>query len=244
MRHPDPVDRNNLAASVSRQKSEGRRQRARYRSSLVLLLLLLPALAQAVSTSCLVCGKDPAPGHAHVTYRGTDYPACDGGCDIAFAAADRAGTLDQIVRKLEPRSALFQGDSKFLNPVYQQANPMSEHWMHAGLWVLLAIVSAGVSGFIALTTHRPVICAFVVGFVLPLLGPLITLALPKRPEGFALRGNKIPTTYDVVSCPACGRSLHPSASTCPACAAAQSPKIQSDVQRIQHQENHRDVQTN
>lgn len=167
-----------------------------------------------------------------MTYRGTDYAACAGTCDEAFARAESSGTLDAVVQKIEPRGALFQGDSKFLNPIYQQANPMSERWMYAGLWILLAVVSAGLSGFIALTTRRNVAKAFVIGFVLPVIGPLLTLALPKGAGGFALRGTKIPTTHDEVTCPSCGHGLHPSAKTCSGCGATQSPTIEPEARRV------------
>ena len=195
----------------------------------VVLLSTVPS--HAGDQASIVCGKDPAIGHAHVEYRGVEYAACEGVCDLVWLQAEEDGKLDGIVEKIEPRGALFQGDSKFLNPVYQQANPMSRRWMVAGLWVLIAIVSAGLAGSLALTTRRSVPLAFGMGLVLPIVGLFLTLVLTKRVEGFDLRGTKVPNTHDEVACVTCGHALHPSAATCPGCGAIQSPTIESDVQR-------------
>ena len=198
------------------------------------VVLLSTAPSHAADQACILCGKDPALGHALVEYRGIGYAACEGLCDLVWLQAELDGHLDGIVEKMEPRSAWFQGDSKFLNPVYQQANPMSGRWLVAGLWVLIAMVSAGLAGSWALTTRRSVPLAFAMGLALPVVGLLLTLVLTKRAEGFDLRGTKIPSTHDEIACTTCGHALHPSAATCPGCGATQTPTLESEVHKTLH----------
>jgi hypothetical protein len=166
-----------------------------------------------------------------VVYRGATYGLCEPGCAEVWRKAEQARKLDPFVEAVEPRGALFQGDSNFLNPVYQQANPMSRAWMNAGLWITLAVVSAGLAAALAVGSGRPVALSFVLGLVLPGLGLALTPLLPKRRLAFALRGTKIPLTRDVSRCPSCGHTAHPAATRCPGCGSTLQPTEESEVAR-------------
>lgn len=180
---------------------------------------------------CLVCGAPDAKGSAEVQYRGGQYPVCAPDCAEAWLDADKGGSLDSFVAQTEPRGALFQGDSQFLNPTYQQANPMSRSWLFVGLLVMLAVVSAGLASSLALGSGRAAPVAFAMGFMLPGLGIGLSLMLPRRPGAFALRGVKIPSTREETCCPACGHPAHPSATRCPGCGEALTPTAESEVVR-------------
>ena len=182
--------------------------------------------------ACLVCGEKPAKGHAHIAYRGTFYRACENICEKAWYEAKEEGALDAIVAKIEPRAALFQGDSKFLNPAFQEQHPMGSRWMVAGVWILSAVVTAGVASAMAVGTHRSIPSAFVIGFLFPVIGLGLTCLLPKKKETFVVRGTKLPTTYAEIRCEACSHSLHPSARTCPGCGVALTPTVESEVMKV------------
>ena len=201
-----------------------------------LLILVFGSLythAQNEQRTCLVCGETPAKGDAHITYRGHDYDVCEPGCHAAWHHAASQGELDPIVQGVEPRAALFQGDSKYLNPTFQETHPIAPGVFSAGVLLLAAIVSAGLTGTLANRSHRHTPTAFLIGFVLPFVGiALVPILLKPRTGDFERMGSKIPRTRGELRCDTCGHALHPSASACPGCAGTQSPQIESEVLQV------------
>ncbi|MBT7066872.1 MAG: hypothetical protein HN919_11255, partial [Verrucomicrobia bacterium] len=194
-----------------------------------LLLVLSMALnvTAAEAADCFVCGGPAADSATRVTYRGVARPLCSPPCMAHWNAAEADGKLDALVQRHEPRAALFQGDSRFLNPEFQAAHPIQPVWLWAGVWILAAIVSGALSAALAVPAHRSGLGAFGLGFALPLLGIALTGLLPRRSGELPLRGSKIPQTHAEDRCRSCGRPLHPAALCCSGCGAAHTPAMES-----------------
>lgn len=198
---------------------------------IVLLTLSVCVYSYAAENVCIVCNEPVAGNETQVVYRGSSHPVCAGYCLKTWEHAVQEDKLDALVFKMEPRGALFQGDSKFLNPTFQKANPLSSLWLWVGIWLVVAIVSGGVAAAMAIASHRSGLFAFVLGVLLPGLGILIIKLLPGKSGKFELRGTKIPTTHDESYCPQCNHPSHPSAERCIGCGASLTPKSKSEVFR-------------
>lgn len=181
---------------------------------------------------CIVCDVPVTGTETQVIYRGVSHPMHMANCLNEWKLAIQEGRLDAIVFKVEPRGALFQGDSRFLNPTFQKAHPLSSQWMWLGIWLLVAIVSGGFSAALAIASHRSGIFAFILGFLLPGLGILIIISLPGKSGKFEMRGTKIATTYDESYCPQCNHTCHPSAEHCIGCGVSLTPKLKSEVSKV------------
>jgi hypothetical protein len=198
----------------------------------VLLILCATVYCADGGDACFVCNGPVDETCTHVIYRGLLYPTHTGNCISEWEQAVHEDQLDALVFKVEPRGALFQGDSKFLNPTFQKAHPISNQWMWFGLAILIATVSGGFSAALAVASHHSGLLAFVVGFFLPGIGILIFILLPKRSGKFDLRGTKIATTFDVVYCPKCNCPNHPTSEGCISCGASLTPMSESEVSKV------------
>jgi hypothetical protein len=121
--------------------------------------------------TCLLCGGNAAQSSLTVSYRGREYRVCRAAELARWEEAKAEGRLDALVQAVEPRSALFQADSRFLNPDYAAANPVGGGWLCAALLVLAALVSGSVGAAVAVSQHRPARAAFALCFLLPGGGP-------------------------------------------------------------------------
>ncbi|MCP5004514.1 MAG: hypothetical protein GY941_11345 [Planctomycetes bacterium] len=201
--------------------------------TLVLVLIFCSSACCAEGpNTCFVCDGPVDETRTHVIYRGLLYLTHTESCLREWEQAVRDDQLDAMVFKVEPRGALFQGDSKFLNPTFQKAHPISNKWMWLCIGILVAIVSGGFSAALAIASHYSGLLAFVVGFLLPGFGILIFVLLSGRRAGFKLRGTKIATTFDVVNCPECNYPGHPAAAGCISCGASLTPKVESEVLKM------------
>lgn len=198
---------------------------------IVLLSLSVCVYSYAAENVCIVCDEPVSGNETHVVYRGSSHPVCAGKCLKEWEHAVQEDKLDALVFKVEPRGALFQGDSKFLNPTFQKNHPLSNNWLWMGIWMVTAIVSGGFSAAMAIVSHRSGLFAFVLGFLLPGLGILIIKLLPGKSGKFELRGTKVPTTHNESYCPQCNHPSHPSAERCIGCGASLTPKFKSEVFR-------------
>ncbi len=181
---------------------------------------------------CIVCDAPVTGTETQVIYRGVSHPMHMENCLNEWERAIQEERLDAIVFKVEPRGALFQGDSKFLNPNFQKAHPISSQWLWFGIWLMVAIVSGGCSAALAIVSHRSGIFAFILGFLLPGLGILVIKILPKKLGKFELRGTKIAATHDESYCPQCNHPCHPSADSCIGCGALLTPNFGSEVSKV------------
>lgn len=199
---------------------------------IIVLVLSVSVYSDDAENACIVCDGSVAEGVTQVVYRGVSHPVCSGHCLKEWEHAVLEERLDPIVFKMEPRGALFQGDSKFLNPAFQKAHPLSNNWLWVGIWTVIAIASGGWAAALAITSHRSGLIAFIVGFLLPGLGIPVFKILPKKSDKFELRGTKIASTHNESYCNRCNHPCHPTAESCPECGASLTPKFESEVSKV------------
>jgi DNA-directed RNA polymerase subunit RPC12/RpoP len=201
----------------------------------VLLLILVLgawlALSPRRARYCLVCGGKVSGNELSVVYRGLPYPIHPHVCLKMWEEAEASGRLDALVGRTEPRGALFQADSKYLNPEFQRWKGLALGWLFAGVGIFLALVSGGLASAWAVQRHSPVLLAFFCGAVLPGLGILLVKLLPINAAESQVRGMRIPQTRSPVKCPHCGAVVHPAAQKCLKCGRTLAGRIESEVEK-------------
>lgn len=201
------------------------------RRTILLCLGALPLFGEA--GKCIVCGgpiREPPP--SPVMYRSRERALCSATCEDTWKGAAADNSLDALTRNLEPRAALFQGDSRFLNQAFQDRQPLSYFWLFVAAWVVLGTVSGGLAAALAVSRHRSRPAAFWLGFVLPGVGIAAALRLPACQDEFAVRGTKIPRTHDQVECPSCHAANHPAVNRCRSCGTSLTPIVASEVGKV------------
>ncbi|MBI3291465.1 MAG: hypothetical protein HYZ73_01455 [Elusimicrobia bacterium] len=179
-------------------------------------------------TECLDCGVWHTSADHVVQYKGGKIYLCSDDCITHFQALERAGKLDPITAKIEPRSALFQEDS---NP----KGALSNAYFIGGLYVLFGLLFGGLSSYTALQKGLGGWPAFALGMTLNVIGLAIVWMRPKREMLFASKGlTKIPSTRQELICLACGHANHPSAKRCHGCQATLTPLTPSEVERVKN----------
>ncbi len=126
---------------------------------IALLFMCICGYCYATGNVCIVCDNSVAEDGAQVGYRGVFHPVCAGICLKEWIQAVQEDRLDPIVFKEEPRGALFQGDSKFLNTTFQKNHPFSNGWLWLGISLVAAIVSGGWTAALAVGLHRSALFA-------------------------------------------------------------------------------------
>lgn len=186
----------------------------------------------ATGEECYVCGEELGEGApvATVEYRGRERRIHKAEL-AAWERAKAKGTLDALVQHHEPRAALFQGDSQFLNPSYRRERQAVWFWLIAGFVLSVAVGSGAAAAGLALVRRRAAGCAFVLGFALPLVGIPLSLCLPCREGQWDCRGTKVPHTRAPMDCPECGQGNHPAATRCSHCGATLNPTAESEVNK-------------
>jgi hypothetical protein len=139
---------------------------------------------------------------------------------------------ERYFARLQPRGALFQEDVDAQEGT--SLGGISRGWFLFGLYVLVALLFAGMSGYVAVAKGLKPIPHFFIGLFFSVFGFLYVLTRPRlAKEGEIPSGLvKVPLTSAPVPCPKCGYSNHPSASMCKKCGSALSPAVQSEVQRV------------
>lgn len=206
--------------------------RANLKTVVVLFILCGTVFCAEDGEICFICSESVDEAGTEVVYRGILHLTHTENCLRAWEQAVRDDQLDAFVFKIEPRGALFQGDSKFLNPTFQKAHPMSNRWMWIGVGLLVTIVSGGVSAALAIVSDRSTLLAFIIGFFMPGIGIPIIKLLPIKRGKFELRGTKIPTTFDAVNCPKCNYPIHPTAKGCMRCGTSLTPISESEISKV------------
>lgn len=178
--------------------------------------------------NCLVCGREMENNEAAIVeYRGQSHPVCPVRGEKAWAEALKTGTADRFTRTIEPRSALFQGDTKFLNRGFE-----SDFWLYTGCILTIAILSGGFAAALAQLTSRNSHLAFPLGFLLPFIGIFLVFLLNKSPANGHHKGRKVASTDEPLSCPECSAGNHPSASRCSRCGKELNPRIRSEASKV------------
>lgn len=141
-------------------------------------------------------------------------------------------TQEKYFSQQQPKSALFQ--EELSAPPGAALGGVTSGWFLFGLYVLVSLVFAGLSGYTAVSKGLPPIPNFFIGFFLSALGYLYVVTRPavakkgEIPEGLV----KVPLTHTPVPCAACGYQNHPSAKQCVGCGGKLQPTLQSEVARV------------
>ncbi|MFQ5709750.1 MAG: hypothetical protein ACE5HO_20030 [bacterium] len=174
---------------------------------------------------CIICGVPLTEKDVTLIVRGRRVP-------LKHAMLDSfLNNEEKYFATLQPKSALFQENLEAPAGVAQGGITLG--WFVFGLYVLGALVFAGMSGFTAVSKGLNPIPNFFIGLVFSVFGYLYVLTRPSLvnkgeiPAGLV----KVLTTHTPVPCPKCGHTNHPSAVQCPSCGAALDPSMQSEVDR-------------
>ncbi|MEE9169336.1 MAG: hypothetical protein V3U73_06190 [bacterium] len=169
---------------------------------------------------CIVCN---AP-HEHVSqvilYKGRRVPVC------AKHPQTFLNNPQPYFSQLQPRGALFQEEAVL-------EKTMKSGWFALGMWVFVALISAGLAANLALRKGLSSLRWFFVGLVTSVFGVAWLLFKPSTqrvdlPAHFA----KIPTTANPIYCPDCQAGNHPSAEKCGGCGRSLEPLSQSEVRKL------------
>lgn len=176
---------------------------------------------------CFICGVRLTSGDVVLIVRGRRVPLKKTMVDSFMH------NQGKYFARLQPRSALFQENQDVPQGVSQGG--ISPGWFLFGLYVLSALLFAGLSGFIAVNKCLNPISCFFVGLTFHLFGFLyvLTRLSPQEKAGVPPGLRKMPTTYAPVPCPKCGHLNHPSAKKCAVCGAELRPAVDSEVDRTQ-----------
>jgi len=209
-------------------------------ASIVFCLFAFPLVAQDTTQTagaydkvpynpgeiCLVSGKPLVEGDVALIVRGRRVPLCFSKVDTFLKYQDK------YFARMQPKGALFQ--EELSAPKGAALGGVTSGWFLFGLYVLVALVFAGLSGYSAVSKGLPPIPNFFIGFFLSAFGYLYVLTRPavakkgEIPAGFV----KVPTTHTPVPCAGCGYQNHPSAKQCVGCGGTLEPRLQSEVARV------------
>jgi hypothetical protein len=175
---------------------------------------------------CIICGMSLTEDDLVLIVRGRRVPLKSVMVDSFL------GNQEKYFAKLQPKSALFQENLEAPPGVAQGG--ISSGWFLFGLYILVALIFSGMSGYTAVSKGLNPIPHFFIGFFFSAFGYLYVLRRPATvkkgdiPAGLV----KVPTTNGPVPCPKCGNTNHPSAKQCADCGAKLKPRFQSEVERV------------
>ena len=182
-----------------------------------------PTVAAKAGEICTVCGMPVSSSDVAIILKGRRMPV------MKEMAETVLRNPEVYFRDKQAKGALFQED--FPGPTGAVSSGVSLGWFLAGLYVLSALIFAGLSGNAAVARGLPPISSFFFGLGLSLFGYLYVLT---RRSGKASRGVpvgwlKVPATQSPLACPQCGNTNHPAAPSCASCRALLSLQGQSDL---------------
>ncbi len=178
------------------------------------------------SIECLMCRKNHKNTDQIVTYKGMEIPLCSEGCKNHYKDASDNNTLDSFTSRIEPRSALFQEDS-------QTEFNLSKLFFWIGYYIFIGLIFGGSSAYIAVQKGITPWSAFILGFLLNIIGFIIIVLKPEGDRLFHSRGlAKVPVTHNETICKSCDHSNHPSAEKCSHCETSLVSSVTSEVSTI------------
>lgn len=188
---------------------------AKLRCTGIVLLLILPVCEAVLPAT------SPAPCFVFNERR----HASRGALAAVFQTAP-----DTLPSPPHPRSALFPKEA---GAARHAAGP---GWFWLGLYVLVALVFSGLSGYTAISKGLNPALYFFLGFFLSAFGYLyvLTRKATAKPGEVPAGLSKVQTTFAPVPCPKCGFTNHPAAKKCPGCGAELQPMVQSEVSRAKN----------
>jgi len=171
---------------------------------------------------CVVCRTPLSGSDVAIIFKGRRIPV------MKSMAAAVLNDPEAYFKNMEAKGALFQE-----TPSGATQAGVSPGWFLVGLYVVAALIFAGLSAATAVAKGLPPISSFFVGFGLSVFGYLYVLARPSRIDSHRVAGlEKVPVTQSPLTCPQCGNTNHPAAASCAACHVALLPQGRSDLQRI------------
>ncbi len=174
---------------------------------------------------CTVCGGPLSEKDVALIVRGRRVPLDS--MDIAEFLRNE----EKYFAILQPRGALFAESPEAAEGTALGGIPSG--WFAFGVYVLLALLFGGLSGYTAVGKGLAPLPHFLIGFAFSVAGYLYVLSRPSRakpgevPEGLV----KVPVTVSPVRCEKCGTTNHPSAARCIGCGTQLIPTVQSEVKR-------------
>jgi hypothetical protein len=110
---------------------------------------------------------------------------------------------------------------------------ISAGWFLFGLYVLVALIFGGMSGYTAVSKGLKPIPHFFIGFFLSAFGYLYVSTRPAAAKKEEIPAGlvKVSTTLAPIPCAQCGYMNHPSAKKCVGCGGKLQPIIESEVAR-------------
>jgi hypothetical protein len=140
-------------------------------------------------------------------------------------------TQEKYFSQQQPKGALFQ--EELSAPAGAALAGINSGWFLFGLYVLVALVFSGLSGYTAVAKGLSPIPHFFIGFFLSAFGYLYVLTRPAAAKKGEIPAGlvKVPATNSPVPCAACGYNNHPSAKQCAGCGGKLEPLMESEVAR-------------
>lgn len=169
---------------------------------------------------CLVCGQPLSQDDVVYLVRGRRVPLKRE--HIAAFVADSS----RYLALSKPKSALFHEHAA-------QTRGIELGWFLFGLYVLIALIFSGLSGYNAVSKGLNPIPHFFIGLIFSVLGYLYVLTRPRAAQSSEVPGGlvKVHTTHEPVACGQCGYTNHPAAKACSGCGAKLQPIVASEVGR-------------
>ncbi|MCG8607943.1 zinc ribbon domain-containing protein [bacterium] len=174
---------------------------------------------------CIICDVPLTDGDTVLMVRGRRVP-------LKAAMVDSfMNSQEKYFADLQPKSALFQENLDVPRGAVQGG--ISLRWFLFGSYVLLALVSAAVSGYAAVSKGLPAIHNFFIGLLLSVFGMIYVLTRPPLAKKGSIPPGmtKVPDTHAPQRCPNCGQSNHPTASLCAYCGQDLTPSYESEISR-------------
>ena len=174
---------------------------------------------------CLTCPKSIDGEGVQLMHRGRRVYLHDGPCADAWFANPA-----EFFRQLQPAGALFDEGP-------EATRVMRSGWLIFGVYVVIGLVFAAASGYLAIQRGHAAVSWFFYGLVFNVFafGALaLKPAVPAvaAPAGVPPGMRKVPATHAPAICPECGAENHPSAANCSVCGAVQTPTANSEVEKV------------
>ncbi len=173
-----------------------------------------------VGEQCLVCAQ-PIQGDeiVQIRYKGRTF----------HVAAGMLETFDQApetyFEKLEAHSGLFDEDTR-------RGGQIDRGWALFGLWVVLALVSAALCGYLAIGRGLAPLPWFFAGLAGSVAALVVIFFVPRGSAAVPVGLAKLQLTPQPRPCPHCRATNHPTAAACSRCGGALAAAGRSELAEI------------
>ena len=185
-----------------------------------------PSVQAQLGERCAVCGVPLTEDDVALIVKGRRVPLNEA------MVSEFLLNQEKYFSKMQPRGALFQEELDA--PAGTALGGVSSGWFLFGLYVLVALIFGGMSGYAAVAKGLKPIPHFFIGFVFSTIGYVYVLTRRSQAEEGEIPSGlvKVPVTSAPAPCEKCGYTNHPSARKCASCGTKLNPIVQSDVTRL------------